>query len=378
MNAQEYLRAYHAQLEISRSMEVRREEYLDYMTFRRNERPLFTEIFGPLLGLKEEWAAQGATPAELDFSAFRYQRPIWGRAPVNTGWLGGEEPVILEETEELIVARDQMGRRVHLSKKAATLPLPIDHPVKNMDDWRKIKHHYAFSEERFAANWEAEARRCKEEGRVVTVHIPGGYDEPRQLMGDEGICLAFYEQPELVHDMLETIGQMAYAVLARVASTVQVDELHVHEDMAGNRGPLIGPKQVREFIAPYYRRVWDMLQEHGARVFRQDSDGDMRKIIPAFLEAGVNCMYPVQPTAHMDLVALRAEYGNRLAFMGGLDKHVLLQGEGAIVAELEYKIPPMVDTGGSILGMDHRLLNGTPLAAYRFYIQKVWEILDNS
>ena len=72
-----------------------------------------------------------------------------------------------------------------LSKKAATLPLPLDHPVKNMDDWLKLKHHYEFSEERFRPGWEESPREHLAAGRVVTVSIPGGFDEPRQLMGDE-------------------------------------------------------------------------------------------------------------------------------------------------------------------------------------------------
>ncbi len=63
----------HKDLAIKRNPTVLREEYLDYMAFRRNARPLFTEIFGPMVGLKEEWLAQGATPEELDFSAFRYR-----------------------------------------------------------------------------------------------------------------------------------------------------------------------------------------------------------------------------------------------------------------------------------------------------------------
>ncbi|HUS57307.1 MAG TPA: hypothetical protein VM141_01535 [Planctomycetota bacterium] len=65
-----YITESHAALAIAHGMEVRREEYLDYMTFKANTRPLFTEIFGPLLGLKEEWAAQGASAAELDMSAW--------------------------------------------------------------------------------------------------------------------------------------------------------------------------------------------------------------------------------------------------------------------------------------------------------------------
>ena len=102
---------YHAKIAIARSMEVRREEFLDYMTFRVNRRALFTEIFGPLVGLKEEWAEQGGTPQELEMSAFRYRRHQLGGVPVNTGYIGGQAEEILEETEEHIIALDNRGRR---------------------------------------------------------------------------------------------------------------------------------------------------------------------------------------------------------------------------------------------------------------------------
>ncbi len=366
----------HAALAIKRAMEIDRDEYLDYMTFMSNDRPLFTEIFGPLLGLKEEWVEQGAVPGELDFSAFRYRRAMDGYVPVNTGWIGGCEEEILEETDEYIISRDRMGRRMKLIKAAATLPLPMDYPVGNMDDWLKVRRHYEFSEDRFGEGWERTAREHLQAGRVITVEIPGGFDEPRQLMGEEQLCIAYYEQPELIHDILKTIGDTATKVLDRVSAAVGVDQLFVHEDMAGKSGPLAGPKQVAEFIGPYYRRVWDMLRDRGARLFSQDSDGDMNAVIPAFLDAGVNLMYPMEPAAGMDMVKVRETYGDRLAFMGGIDKHVIRRSTEEIVAELEYKIPPMVRTGGCVLGLDHRIPNGTPLKNYRFYVQKAWEIME--
>ena len=64
--------------------------------------------------------------------------------------------------------------------------------------------------------------------------------------------------------------------------------------------------------------------------------------------------------------------------MGGIDKHVIRRSREEIVAELEYKIPPMVAAGACVLGLDHRIPNGTPLENYRFYIRKVWEMLDES
>ena len=365
-----------ASLAIKKTMGVRREEYLEYMTFRANVRPMFTEIFGPIVGLKEEWLAQGATPEELDFSAFRYRCPMTGGVPVNTGWMGGSPTEVLEETEEHLVTRDPMGRRMRLPKGMATIAHPLDYPVATMDDWLKLRDHYIFSEARFGENWEGVAREHRDAGRVVTVGIPGGFDAPRQLMGEEGVCIAYYEQPELIHDILTTIGDTALQVLDRVSSRVQIDQLSVHEDMAGKSGPLAGPKQIEAFIKPYYRRVWDMLQDRGVQLFDQDSDGDMNAVIPAFLDAGVNVMHPMEPAANMDIVEIRETYGTKLAFYGGIDKHVLRRSKEEIVAELEYKIPPMIHTGGCVLALDHRIPNGTPLGNYRFYIEKAWEIME--
>ena len=78
----------------------------------------------------------------------------------------------------------------------------------------------------------------------------------------------------------------------------------------------------------------------------------------------------------MDIVKSREKYGNKMAFIGGIDKHIIRHSQEDILAELEYKIPPMVKTGGCVIGLDHRIPNGTPLANYRFYIEKAWEIFE--
>ncbi len=366
----------HADLAIRKTPTVGREEYLDHMTFQGNERPLFTEIFGPILGLKEEWEEQGATPDELDFSAFAYRCEARGYLPINTGRQGGYPEELIDETEEHKIWRDSLGRTMQLPKAVATLALPLDYPVKTMDDWLKIKPWYEFSKDRLNSQWQAATRQYQDEDKVVCAAIPGGFDEPRQLMGEEGLCIAYYEQPELIHDILQTIGSTAFQVLDQVSKEVRIDLLLVHEDMAGKSGPLAGPTQIREFIAPYYRKIWNLLRERGARLFDQDSDGDMNAVIDAFLDAGVNCMHPMEPAANMDIVRIREKYGTRLAFYGGIDKHVIRRSRQEIVEELEYKIPPMVASGGCVLALDHRIPNGTPLENYRFYIRKAWEIMN--
>jgi len=356
------------------TMIVLRDHYLNVMTFGPPMRPIFVELFGLLVGLDQEWRAQGATDDEISLAAFGFDRIKRYHVPANTGLLGGSETLV-EETEEHVIAIDRYGRRTRLCKKSASIPHPLDYPVKDMDSWLKIKPRYVFSEERFGRDWAAAATRARQEGALIVVSIPGAFDEPRQLMGEENLCLAFYEQPELVHDILGAIADTASSVLDRVTRQVRVDVLSVHEDLAGKNGPLIGPAQVAEFVRPYFRRIWDMMRERGARVFQMDSDGNMEPVIPALLECGINSILPVEPAAGMDMVALRRKYGTRLAMMGGIDKHVLRRTKAEIQAELEYKMQPLMRNGGTVFGLDHRIPNGTPLENYRFYVRTAREIL---
>ena len=164
--------------------------------------------------------------------------------------------------------------------------------------------------------------------------------------------------------------------IGTVLAAVTIDELFVHEDMAGKSGPMAGPKQVTEFFHAYYRRIWEMLADRGVRIFSQDSDGNMNAVIPAFLDAGINVMQTMEPAAGMDIVKVRREYGQRLALVGGIDKHVLRRSKEEIRAELEYKIPPLLATGGVVFSLDHRVPNGTPLENYRYYVRTAWEIMD--
>lgn len=354
---------------------ITKEHYLNAMLGANPEHPVFVELFGPLVGLEAEWRAQGATEAELDLTAFGFDFVDFARPCVCTGFLSPFQPEVLEETEAYRIERDGYGRRVKLCKGTATIPLPIEYPVLDMDDWLRLKPCYAFSEGRFAPGWEEDIRAAHARGETIRVGIPGGFDEPRQLMGEEELCCAFFEEPEMIHDMLQTIADTAVQVLARVTKVVPLDILSVHEDMAGKSGPLMDPDLVREFLVPYYRRCWEVAEASGCRIFEQDSDGDMNPVIDAFLESGLNTMYPFEPAAGMDMVESRAKYGSRLHIRGGIDKHVLRGTEEAIRRELEYKLQPSMQGSGTVFGLDHRIPNGTPIEAYRFYVKTARELL---
>ena len=48
------------------------QQYIDLMTYNNPERPMFSELFGPLIGLPEEWRKQGATEEMISLDAFSF------------------------------------------------------------------------------------------------------------------------------------------------------------------------------------------------------------------------------------------------------------------------------------------------------------------
>jgi uroporphyrinogen-III decarboxylase len=355
-------------------MRLRREQFVELLSFGDCPRQMFSELFGLLVGVDAEWRAQGATAEELALTAFDWDYVPYVECGGQTGPFGPPPETLFEDAEQL-VQRDCLGRTLKLCKSSATVPLPLDFPVRDFDDWLRLKPLFEFREQRI--DWQAveAARAAQREGTLVVGRIPGGWDVGRELMGEEALCLAYYTQPELIHDILDTIAHTAVQVFERVTEKMVIDQLYVHEDMAGKSGPMVGPAQVRRFIAPYYRRTWDLLAQRGTRIFNLDSDGNIGPILDALLEGGVNTMHPMEPAAGMDIVALRAKYGRRLAMLGGIDKYVLLRSKADIRQELEYKLQPSMQQGGMVFGLDHRIVNGTPLENYRYYVSLGREML---
>jgi uroporphyrinogen-III decarboxylase len=356
-----------------------REEYIELKTFGRIERQMFVQLFEFMPGVYEEWRRQGATEQELDLSAFDWDYvatvDCGGRTDYRAG-LGIGQKCVIMDNDDLLVERDELGRTTKLYKKAATIPLPLDYPVKDMQSWLGIKRFFEFHEGRI--DWDAveNARKMQASGSLVIAHIPGAFNTPRELMGDENACICYYENPELMHSIIDTVVDTSVQVYERISQKLVIDQVFVGEDLAGKSGPLVGPLQIKQFFKPYFSKVWDLLSSRGTRIFTMDTDGNVDAILADLIECGITDMYPMEPAAGMDIVSVRKRFGKRLSLAGGIDKHVLRLGKDDIRRELEYKMQSLMQNGGTEFSLDHRIPNGTPLENYRYYVDLGREILN--
>jgi hypothetical protein len=92
----------------------------------------------------------------------------------------------------------------------------------------------------------------------------------------------------------------------------------IADDIAGNSGLLFSPDCFVDAVYPAYREMARVIRENGLFPFFH-SDGDIRKIIGSLIEAGYQCIHPVDATSGLDVYDLRAEFGDRISFMGHVD-----------------------------------------------------------
>jgi uroporphyrinogen decarboxylase len=106
-------------------------------------------------------------------------------------------------------------------------------------------------------------------------------------------------------------------------------------------------------MVPNYRKVTGLLRDYGVDAIFVDSDGNIDKLIPLWLEGGVNGFHPLEVAAGSDPVALRKQYGRKVLLRGGIDKRKIALGGRALRNEVMSKVPFLARSGGYIPYIDH-------------------------
>ncbi len=171
---------------------------------------------------------------------------------------------------------------------------------------------------------------------------------------------------------MDANADFVIALMRQILDVVTPDAFGLWEDMAYNHAPLISPAMVRRFMLPRYRRVFDFVRSKGVRYVGLDSDGQVDCLIPVWLDAGLNFLYPFEVQAGMDVVAVRRTYGRELRLWGGIDKRALASGPAAIDSELA-RVRPLIADGGYIPHTDHSCPPDIPFASYCYYLARLHE-----
>lgn len=282
---------------------------------------------------------------------------------INLGMMPGFTPEVIEETERYVVARHANGIVTKALKEGTvhgtrmSMDQYIDFAVKTPQDFEDLKKRYDPANPYRYPTWFESRATCWNARRhpmCLCVNCAMGlYSNLRVWMGTENLSYAFFDQPKLVHEMVQFVADFTMESLHRALDAVEIDYFNYFEDFAGKGGPLVSPAIFREFFLPHYRRMNEFFRSHGVQVITLDSDGNTEALIPQFIEAGITMHWPCEIASGMEPQKLRKEYGHDLALSGGIDKRELTKGRAEIEQEVMRKVPELIADGGFIPTLDH-------------------------
>lgn len=334
-----------------------------------------------------EWHKQGVPEiVEWTWNA-KIHTDVWfgmdGYAAGGTadpGLCPGFEWLVIEDQGDHEIVQQDNGVRVLRKKYLGSIPHHVSHLLVDRDSWR-VHYLPRLNPDitgRYPKDWDAAVARWTDPNRDYPITVSAGslFGWLRDWMGMENVAVLPYDDPAWFEEMVTTIADCVVGTLTRVLETgAQFESASMWEDMCYSGGPLLGPDHFKRFLVPQYRRITELLHKHGVNIVWIDCDGKIDALIPHWLDAGVNCMFPVEVgTWHADPVLYRKEFGKDLRIIGGFDKHILQGERSRIRTEIE-RFVPLVEEGGFIPLPDHRVPPDVPYRNYLYYLQearRVW------
>jgi len=284
------------------------------------------------------------------------------------------EHEVLEDTADYYIARNGNGAVVKCSKTVQTLPQEIDYAITCEKDYHKYRDRLTIPalEQRIGANiWnDIEEYRNKDDYAAVCTHMHGFFAYPREILGVVNSLILFYDEPDFVRLLFKDRVELYKKVYAPILEKTKIDFAFIWEDMCFKNGPLVSPELFREFLTLAYKEIISFFKDFGVTRFVVDSDGDVLKLLPLWLESGVNAVLPFEVQSGMDVVKIGEDFPD-LTIIGGINKYELFKTKADIDAELNRVLPAMAKRGGYIPTLDHWVPPEIPLENFEYYIEKI-------
>jgi uroporphyrinogen decarboxylase len=195
--------------------------------------------------------------------------------------------------------------------------------------------------------------------KAVIVQIRDVFSIPRYLLGMENLLVGLIEQPELVRALVDLSVEVNLKSAKEVAAR-GVKIVYSGDDFAYTKGPLMSPRHFRQFFLPPFKRLVNGIKELGL-IYIKHTDGDLWPIIDMLVDAGIDCLDPIDPMAGMEIAEVKAKYGDRIAVKGNVDCGWTLTFGSVeeVVAETKEAMRHGMPGGGFILSSSNSIVSAT-------------------
>jgi uroporphyrinogen decarboxylase len=280
------------------------------------------------------------------------------------------------ETAETITIKDGNGAILKRHKLHDTTPEHVGFTIKEAEDWYKVNNKLFADEKRINFEDYRDRRKlARDNDKFFCWSAANVFELIHPVCGHENMLIGMALEPEWIADMANQYAEVNIQMLKMLFEREGLpDGLWYYEDMGYKNKPFMSADMYCELIQPAHKKTIDFAHSLGLKVIMH-SCGFIEPLLPHVIDAGIDCLNVIEIKAGMDLLKLYKLYGDKIAFMGGIDVRTLYSNDRAIIdAELESKIPIVKEGYGFILHSDHSVPKTVDYETYKYFIKKGMEL----
>ncbi|MHC4713344.1 MAG: uroporphyrinogen decarboxylase family protein [Planctomycetota bacterium] len=281
---------------------------------------------------------------------------------------------IIDETDEWEIKENGAGAHLKWWKNKSGTPEHIAFKMTTREIWERDyrPHLLELDPERVdldEAKKLLEAKRAQ--GRWAYYAHLFIWENMRRSMGDITLYESLLLDPDWIHDygrVYTDFFQAHYRLLFEEAGLP--DGVWMCEDLGYRNGLFCSPEVLKELIFPYYREMVDFFHSYDVPVMLH-SCGNITEAMDLIVDAGFDALHPMERKAGCDPLAFAQEYGDRLAFVGGLDVRVLESGDRELIRrEVGDLVDGMKKRGARyVFSSDHSISTNVAYADYKYALE---------
>jgi uroporphyrinogen decarboxylase len=293
------------------------------------------------------------------------------------GWIqafpkfGPDVGDVLDETDEWIVKRNGAGAAMKTWKTRSGTPEHVDFHMTSREIWEADyrPHLLEIDRGRFDVDGTREKlERFKAQGLWTYHGLMFVCEMMRSSMGDVCMLESMLLDPEWIADYCRVYTDLykgCYEVLFAEAGLP--DGIWIYEDLGYRNGLFCSPKVLGELVVPYYAEIVEFFHSYDVPVVLH-SCGQITEALPMLVDAGFDALHPMEVKAGCNIFEFAETYGDKLAFVGGLDIRVLESGDRDLIRSEVIKLVEGMKSRGAryVFGSDHSISTGVALADLKF------------
>jgi uroporphyrinogen decarboxylase len=202
----------------------------------------------------------------------------------------------------------------------------------------------------------------REQDLFISAQVGGPISNMTWALGMENTMVWCLTEPEA---MLAFANQMAEFEVLRAFYFLDhgADAILIADDIAHNTGPFMRPHTMQRFAWPFYKMMLGRIKAHRNVPVFLHTDGDIRTLLQQISDCGFDGLQSLQPSANVDILAVKRQYGNRLCLWGNLDLDQLMTFGTPleVVEKTRWLCRNIGYDGGFILSTCNILIDAVPI-----------------